>query len=247
MLLEASDGGMPGTGQRTKWCRRACASASLLLALLAGGCSSGGLGTPSPAPADAQHGYSGSGSLVDFFSGSSAKSPQTVTGALPDVNCPSVEVRGGASTLTISPPGENSAMAVKYQGSFAREARECAVVDGNMVMRVGVEGRLIVGPRGGPGQVEVPLRFAVVQETPGGMRPIATKFIVIPVTIAPGSGNIIFSHIEDGISFPLPTPASLLDDYIVYIGFDPVSAEAQAKRPAKAKPGPKAKPGAGAN
>jgi len=43
----------------------------------------------------------GSSSIADFFSGSSAKAPQTATGAQPDVNCPSVEIRRGASTLTL--------------------------------------------------------------------------------------------------------------------------------------------------
>ena len=74
-------------------------------------------------------------------------------------------------------------MAVKYQGEFTREARDCAVVGGNMVMRIGVRGARHPRARGGPGQVEVPLRIAVVQETPGGARPIATKFIRIPVTV----------------------------------------------------------------
>lgn len=231
---------MPETSQGMRWRGRALVAASLSFALIAGGCSSGGIGAP--APSDASHGYSGSGSFSDFFAGSSAKSPQTVTGAQPDVNCPSVEIRSGASTLTIGPPGDKSAMTLKYQGSFLREARECAVVDGNMVMKVGVEGRVIVGPAGGPGRVDVPLRFAVVQETPGGMRPIMTKFIVVPVTIAPNDGNTLFNHIEEGMSFPLPTPTALLDDYVVYVGFDPVSAQPQVKEPPKAKPRPKPKP-----
>ena len=72
----------------------------------------------------------------------------------------------GASTLTIPPPppdGSNEAMALRYQGNFVRAARECAVVGGQMVMKVGVQGRIIVGPAGGPGQVDVPLRIAVVE------------------------------------------------------------------------------------
>ena len=51
---------------------------------------------------------------------------------------------------------------------------------------------------------------------------------------APGQGNVVFSHIEQGMSFPLPTPSSQLDDYIVYVGFDPLAAE--PKEPAKPKP-----------
>jgi hypothetical protein len=231
---------MLGIDQSTRW--RGCGyrAASFALALFAAACSSGGAGAPSPSAQDT--GRAGSGGFSDIFSSSSARAPQTVAGAQPDVNCPRVEVRGGASTLTIAPEGEKSALALKYQGSFARQARECAVVDGNMVMRVGVEGRVIVGPRGGPGQVDVPLRLAVVQETPGGMRPITTRFVIIPVVIAPNTGYAVFTHVEAGLTFPVPTPTSLLDDYIVYVGFDPVSAQAQQKPPPKARPTARPKP-----
>jgi hypothetical protein len=92
---------------------------------------------------------------------------------------------------------------------------------------------------GSPGRVDVPLRFAVVQETAsGGMRPIATKFVILPVDVG-ATGNTPFIYVEEGLTFPIPTPAALVDDYIVYVGFDPVSAEAQAKAP---KAPPKGKP-----
>ena len=213
----------------------------LFLPLLAAGCSTvGGPTTGAPttaalAPPDATHGYSGSSSPSEIFTGSTAKEMQTAQGAQPDVNCPPVEIRRGAATLTIAPPGERSAMTLKYQGSFVRAARECAVADGNMIMRVGVEGRVVAGPGGGPGRIDVPLRFAVVQETPSGMRAIATKFVIVPVEVD-ATGNTLFTHVEDGMTFPIPTPTAQLDDYIVYIGFDPVSAEAQAKGPPKVRP-----------
>jgi len=215
---------------------RASIGACLALTLLAGGCSAGsGVGAPSASD-------STSGLIPSFFAGSSASSRQTVAGAQPDVNCPRVEVRIGASTLTIGPTGDKAAMSLKYQGTFSRAARECAVVDGNRVMKIGVQGRVIVGPAGGPGQVDVPLRFAVVQETPGGSTPIATKFIRLPVMIGPNDGNVPFTHIEDAISFPLPAPMTLLDDYVAYVGFDPLSAEAQDQQKEKPKPKPKRKP-----
>jgi hypothetical protein len=70
--------------------------------------------------------------------------------------------------------------------------------------------------------------------------------VIVPVNID-ATGNTLFTHVEEGIIFPIPTPTAQLDDYIVYIGFDPVSAEAQAKGPPKVRPKPKAKPAAGAN
>ena len=99
---------------------------------------------------------------------------------------------------------------------------------------------MIVGPAGGPGQVDVPLRIAVVEETPTGTKAIVTKLIRIPVTIGNNDQNALFTHIEDGLSFPMP-PSADLDNYTVYIGFDPQAAEAQDKhnekpRPRKLKP-----------
>src|SRR5262249_29595531 len=115
-----------------------------------------------------------------------------------------------------------------------RLARECSVVEGNMVMKVGIEGRIVLGPAGSPGQVSVPLRFAVVEETPSGMRPITTKFIIVPAEVGP-TGNSPFVYVEEALSFPIPTPTTALDEYLVYVGFDPVSAEAQSKAPPKAR------------
>ncbi len=115
-----------------------------------------------------------------------------------------IDIRQGASTLTIPPPppdGSNETMALRYQGNFVRAARECAVVAGQMVMKVGVQGRIIVGPAGGPGQVEVPLRIAVVEAPAGGSKMIVTKLIRIPVTVG-NDDSTPFTHIEEGLSFP---------------------------------------------
>jgi hypothetical protein len=250
-----SGGAIPGTDQATKTPARGLLAATLLLALFAGGCSTNNTfsGTNASDSTAAPAGFTDK--ISSFFSGASAKAPQTVTNAQPDVNCPSVQVRSGASALTIGATDDKSAMTLKYQGEFAREARECTVAGGNMVMKVGVQGRVIVGPSGGPGQVDVPLRIAVVEETPGGTRPIMTKFVIIPVVIAPGAGNVPFTHIEEALTFPVPSPTALLDDYIVYVGFDPQSAEAQSKpkppprtRPrSRPKPKPKPQPAASAN
>ena len=134
-------------------------------------------------------------------------------------------------------------MSLKYQGTFVRAARECALVNNQMVMKIGVEGRIIIGPAGGPGLVQVPLRIAVVDEKVATSKLIVTKLIQIPVTVAPGQDGTNFAHVEDGLSFPMPSAAEL-DNYLVYIGFDPLGAAAQNKEPEqpKARAKPKAKP-----
>ena len=241
---------MLGNHLSGRWCGRAAPAGALAFALVVAGCSGSGLfnsaAAPAPAPA-AGSSSSGShwlkGDIAEFFSGSSDKAPQPVAGAAPDVECPYIEIRQGASTLTINGPGDNAAMSLKYQGTFVRAARQCSVAAGQMTMKVGVEGRIILGPAGGPGQVDVPLRIAVVDDSPAGMKPIVTKLIHIPVVIQSATDNPSFAHVEDGLTFPLPSAAEL-EHYMVYIGFDPLAAQTQEKHP-KPKPKRKATPGTG--
>jgi len=160
----------------------------------------------------------------------------------PDIDCPGVEIRQGASTFQQNGPDNgSSALSLRYQANFVRFARECAVRAGNVVMKVGVEGRVILGPAGAAGQVTLPVRLAVVKE---GLEPqtIWTKFYMVPVVMPPGQPNVLFTHVEEDLSFPNP-PGDDLDKYVVYVGFDPDSAEAEKKkpppRPAPKKPKPK--------
>jgi hypothetical protein len=235
--------GMLGNLSSKRWRDPASIAALCTLALLAAGCSGGGsffggpaASTPAPAaaptPAPAA---SGGGWLPDnvtnFFAGSSDKAPQPVAGAAPDAQCPYIQIREGASTLIINGAGDNAAMSLKYQGTFVRAARQCSVVAGQMVMKVGVEGRIILGPLGGPGEINVPVRIAIVDEKPSSTKTILTKLIIIPVTVQSADDSPAFTHVEDGLSFPLPSSAEL-ENYIVYIGFDPIGAgEQKHERP----------------
>jgi len=161
--------------------------------LLAAGCSGGGLGGPTttasvpsatpPAPPQSSP-PSLKDKIASFFSGATQKEPQPVTNADPDVQCPFLDIRQGASTLTIPPPppdGSNEAMSLKYQGTLVRAARDCAVVNGQMVMRLGVQGRVIVGPAGGPGAALRSRRSAKVSSglPPGAGERVFERFAVI--------------------------------------------------------------------
>ena len=101
--------------------------------------------------------------------------------------------------------GEPAALDLRYQGSIVRTARECHVSAGVMTMKVGVEGRVVTGPAGGPGSLEVPLRIAVVLEGVNP-KPIMSKLVRIPVTITADVDRTTFTHINPDIFFPLPVP-----------------------------------------
>jgi len=174
--------------------------------------------------------------VKSWFGGGSAPSSNAGSADTPaEVDCPGVEVRQGASTLAVSTPGaEAGPMTMRYQVGISQTARECAPLGGVMTMKVGVQGRVLLGPAGVPGQLDIPLRMVVVQE---GANPktILSKFYRFAVAIPPGQTAVPFVHVEQDLTFPLPRAAEL-EAYVVYVGFDPNSAPAKPERkPARSK------------
>ena len=156
-----------------------------------------------------------------------------------DFDCPSTSIRQGASTFSVSAPGvESNAMSLRYQATFGQLARECQLIGTTLKMRVGVEGRIIVGPAGGPGQIDLPLRLAVVREGPEP-KVITTKLIWITVAIPGDQPNVPFSQIEDDFSFPMPLQKAELEDYIVYVGFDIAAVRVPEPKSGPKKPASK--------
>ena len=167
-----------------------------------------------------------------FSSSTQASAANPTLAANQDIDCPTVEVRHGASTYSINAPGPDaSALALRYQGVIGQTARECAALGATMTIKLGVQGRIVLGPAGAPGQIDVPMRFALVREGPEP-KTIWTKFYRIPVTLPPGQANVPFVYVEEDITFPTPK-GSELEAYVVYVGFDPLGLHKQAppKRP----------------
>jgi hypothetical protein len=168
--------------------------------------------------------------ISGFFSGAKpgVSQPASPTPSAPDIECPGVDIRTGASTLEIAAKAaQPTAGDLRYQLSFGQTARECTVQAGVMSIKVGVQGRIILGPMGGPGNVGVPLRYAVVREG-AEPRTIVTKFKRIPVTVGQDQTHVQFVDIEEGLTFPVPK-ASDLDAYVIYVGFDEIGDKNEKK------------------
>ena len=177
----------------------------------------------------------GMSSLSSMFSGVNAVGADQASAKPPDFECPSITIRPGAGTLKVGAgPADESALTMRYQVGIGETARECKLANNIVTMRVGVQGRVILGPAGGPGQVDVPLRYAVVHEGPNP-KTIVTKLERINVAIPAGDPNVLFTHIEEALSFPMPR-GSDIDAYVVYIGFDPAGLREQPRRPERRPP-----------
>src|SRR6516165_7964577 len=108
--------------------------------------------------------------------------PHSPTPSAPDIECPGVDIRTGASTMNIAAKTTDPTVGdLRYQLSFGQTARECAVQGATMIVKVGVQGRVILGPMGGPRNVAAPLRSAAAREGPQP-KTVITNFKRIAVT-----------------------------------------------------------------
>ncbi len=222
---------MMGQRKHMRNARAGCSVAALGAALLVSGCGStsgvdlgGGVGDR----------------FSQLFGGGSANSSGTsaqLVGTPPSAgltagqvqdNCPEARVRDGASTLAIGLPGKQASGAdLRYQVTITRIARDCTLVGGQIQARIGVQGRVIVGPAGAPASVDIPLRIAVVEDT---LQPkaIASKFYRTGVSLN-GQENVPFSFVAEDVMYPVPAPG-VADSYVFYVGFDPEGGRVQPPR-----------------
>ncbi len=139
------------------------------------------------------------------------------------IDCPIVQVEPGQSSVRVG--GEDSS-SVRYQISIGDVARDCTVVNNQLLVRVGVETRTVTGPAGGPGTYTAPLRVSV--------RKVAGEQIVASRTYNVGgavgsSGNAINTLIAEPLAVPFINEHAA-DDYEIVLAFGEARAEPKARR-----------------
>ena len=193
------------------------------VALSAAGCATG----PGKDPGD---------TLGNLFAFNSPKAPP-VSGGGPakpvyDVVCPVVDVKeGGAAHRVYSGRGVSN-NDVRYQYSIGQTARECAVINNQLGIRVGVEGKVLLGPAGAASSFNVPVSIAVRDES--SQQILASKTYQVAVTIPAGSPHSTFSVVSEHLLVPLRRKEAN-EDYLIIVGFEKAKAKPQRRR--RASPG----------
>lgn len=200
------------------------------LALVGASALSGCGGTTGFAPAGESAGTT-LGNLVAFNSlhlGPVAKpKPEEVK-----IDCPPIEVLDGTASARTYAGADQSNGQVKYQFSMGDIVRECSKAGDRLVLKVGVEGRALVGPAGGPGSFTAPVRIAVRNDD--DRKVVTSKFYSVPVTIQPGESQAGFSVVSDPIEVPF-IKARADDDYTILVGFDAKGSATDPAAPGKAR------------
>lgn len=178
------------------------------LAILAG-CSMGnlmGTGVPAPSPAAQQFATA---------TPTQAEMAQSASTALPAIatECPPIKVRPGSEAMFSYAGQTGDARTLKYQGIIDEVTRNCVVSNGLITVRMGVAGRLLLGPQSTSNNTDVAVRFAVERD---GV-PVFTERYVLPVAITPPNQQAEFLKVVENVGIPYVGGETI----IIWVGFDP--------------------------
>jgi hypothetical protein len=131
--------------------------------------------------------------------------------------CPNVTLREGTAyynTYAKAPPGEpqDDRANIIYQASLSEATRNCRYGDGQLTMTVALAGRVVPGPKGKPGNINLPIRVVVMR----GSEVLYSRLHKHPVAIPSITGATQYVFTDSSITVPAPTAAN----YLVYAGFD---------------------------
>ncbi len=172
------------------------------------------------------------GNLLAFHTSDPGPVPAAATARDEPLQCPIVEVLDGTASYRTYAGAEQTNANVRYQFSMGEVARDCTRSGKDILLKVGVEGRVLLGPAGAPGSFTVPIRIAVRHDGDG--KAVAAKFYQVPATIGAGESATTFQIVSDPIAVPFIT-AHADDDYTILVGFDastkvPAAGEARKGR-----------------
>jgi len=160
-----------------------------------------------------------SATSADRADSSGVKSKKVYTAAdfAPDVYCPPLQLRTGTESLPIYEKGHDGDQDyVRFQAAINKTARQCAMSGDTLTIKIGVEGRVVAGPKGGAGTIPLPLRIAIVKQM-GGKGPRYSKLFKLPVTVSGPTFGADFSQVIENVSLKISPDDH---DLIVYVGFD---------------------------
>ncbi|MFM9973456.1 MAG: hypothetical protein ACKVON_02645 [Beijerinckiaceae bacterium] len=179
----------------------------------------GGSSTPEVTPSGSSQGAGSGVRNLLLYGGTTVPPARPAETVENDYTCPTVGVlENGAAFRS----GGTSASGLSYQASLVGNARECAFQGKQVSIRVGVEGRLLLGTDGRPGTFTVPVRIVVKRRADI----VTQRFAQVRVTVPVNETQAEFSYIQENITVPIGEndPG---EEYDIFVGFDATGAQAQ--------------------
>jgi hypothetical protein len=148
-------------------------------------------------------------------SATQAEIAQASVNALPAIatECPPIKVRPGSEALFSYGGGEvGNPNDLSFQAVIDKQSRNCVVSDGKISIKMGVVGRLLLGPSGNVNNVTVPLRFAIERDSVA----LFSEKYDIPVTVTPPNQSEEFVKVVENVDIPYLGGEQIT----IWVGFD---------------------------
>lgn len=135
----------------------------------------------------------------------------------PGTDCPTIAVAPGDGNITfMAKGGSNDGLSVMHRGEITKTARECAPsINGGLSVKFGFAGRVLLGPQGKAGTVNLPVKITVLD---AGRTTVKADAVKVPVTITPDQTAGYFSVVRE-VVVPVPAGGSARN-YRIIIAFD---------------------------
>jgi hypothetical protein len=153
--------------------------------------------------------------------------------------CPEIQILDGTSADRIYAAGnEQSNETVRYQFSIDDVARGCQINGGQVAMKIGVAGKVLLGPAGSPGSYPAPIRVAIIDLSTDS--PVVSKLYQVPTSVPDGQTEAPFTLVTDPLSIPVRDHFAA--NYTIKVGFD---SAGNGKKPSNAETASADAPSAG--
>ena len=130
--------------------------------------------------------------------------------------CPKFLVWSRDNNLTIYEAGKaGDPLSVMHRGEITRTARECNIQPGRVTVKYGFSGRVLLGPKGTPGNLTFPINVFV---TDGKRAQVVGDTMKVDVSVAPDKPIGYFSMVRT-ITFTVPE-GSRPGDFELHVGFN---------------------------
>ena len=130
--------------------------------------------------------------------------------------CPTIALLPGTEAQRTLQPGASGKLGVRYQYSLFNVGRECTVSGNRVMIKVGADGRVLLGPAGTAGRYDVPIRVAVFSEAQ--RKAVESRLFKVPVQLAGGQASAPFNFVSDTIAVSIPQGHS--GEYSIKVGID---------------------------
>ena len=130
--------------------------------------------------------------------------------------CPTIALLPGTESQRVMAPGATGNQGLRYQFTLATVGRECTISGNRVSIRVGADGRVLLGPMGAAGRFDVPIRVAVVSEAQG--KPVESKLFRMGVSVPAGQASTPFQFVSDAVVVQIPQGHTA--EYSIKVGID---------------------------